>query len=247
MEMIKLGAQTYNLWRTPLDVIGKLQVIATLGYDSAELAGFNGTDYEGIDAKTVRETAQKLGLEILGAHVPYPVFETHMEGIIDYHKALGIHWVAIPRPKVESGADIAPLIANIQKYAGALRNAGLDLYYHCHDFEFRDFDGVTTMERILSDTDVMLEIDVYWAAKGGADVMKFLQEHKERIIYLHLKDANDEGPCAVGHGQLLCREYYEWAVAHKLPGIIVEDDRQLPDGITSICNSIQTIKEWAAE
>ena len=36
---IKIAAQTYNLWRTPLNVLGKLQVIKTLGYDSAELAG----------------------------------------------------------------------------------------------------------------------------------------------------------------------------------------------------------------
>ena len=240
----KLGAQTYNLWRTPLNIIGKLQVISTLGYDSAELAGFNGTDYEGIDAKTLKEAAKSLGLKLCGAHVPYPVFAQHMDEIIAYHKKLGIHWVAIPRPKVECRADIGPLILNIKNYAKRLRAAGLDLYYHCHDFEFKSFDGVTAMDKILSETDVMLEVDVYWAAKGGADVMAFLNAHKDRILYIHLKDTDSEGPCAVGLGKLDCRAYMEWAVKEEVAQVIVEDDRQLPDGITSICNSIQTVRSW---
>lgn len=245
MEKTKLGAQTYNLYRTPLGIVEKLKVISTLGYDSAELAGFNGTDYEGVDALTLKQAANDLGLELCGGHVPYPVFAAHMDGIIDYHQKLGVHWVAIPRPKVESREDIAPLISNIQRYAARLRAAGLDLYYHCHDFEFTSFDGVTAMEKILSETDVMLEIDVYWAAKGGADVMAFLQQHEDRILYLHLKDATNDGPCAVGQGNLNCRAYMEWARGKNLAQVIVEDDRQLPDGITSICNSIQAIRGWS--
>ena len=51
---IKIAAQTYNLWRTPLNVLGKLQVIKTLGYDSAELAGFNGETYEGVAAEDLK-------------------------------------------------------------------------------------------------------------------------------------------------------------------------------------------------
>lgn len=240
----KIGAQTYNLCRTPLGALAKLQVIATLGYDGAELAGFNGTDYEGVDALTMKAEADRLGLEICGAHVPYKVFGEHMENIIAYHKALGVHWVAIPRPVVECQADIAPLIKNINAYAKALRAEGLDLYYHCHDFEFKDFDGITAMERILSDTDVMLEIDVFWAARGGADVMAFLNAHAERILYLHLKDANADGPCAVGDGQLDCKGFYDQAVAMGLAYVVVEDDRQLPDGITSICRSREALRGY---
>lgn len=240
----RLGAQTYNLWRTPLCMTAKLQVISTLGYAAAELAGFNGTDYEGVDAPTLKAEAQKLGLEICGAHVPYKVFGESMNNIIAYHKALGVHWVAIPRPVVECRADIDALIDNMKSYAKALRAEGLDLYYHCHDFEFREFDGVTAMERILSDTDVMLEIDVFWAAKGGVDVMDFLDRHADRILYLHLKDANDDGPCAVGFGRMDCRGFLDKAAAMGLSHVIVEDDRQQPDGITSICNSMQTLRTY---
>ena len=240
----RIGAQTYNLCRTPLGILAKLQVIATLGYEAAELAGFNGTDYEGVDAPALKAEAERLGLKICGAHVPYKVFGENMENIIAYHKALGVHWVAIPRPVVECRADIEPLIENIQSYARALRDGGLDLYYHCHDFEFRDFGGVTAMDRIVADTDVMLEIDVYWAAKGGADVMAFLEAHADRILYLHLKEANDDGPCAVGFGKSDCRGFYQKANEMGLSHIIVEDDKQQPDGITSICNSMQTLRSY---
>lgn len=243
-EKIRVGAQYYNLWRTPLGPRAKLEVIRTLGYDSLELAGFNGESYDGLPAWELKECADGLGLAICGAHVPYPKFADSMDQIISYHKELGVHWIAIPRPKVESARDIEELIANIKSYAGRLREAGLDLYYHCHDFEFQAFDGVTAMERILKETDVMLEIDVFWAAKGGCNVPEFLKEHRERILYLHLKDSLEGRPCAVGLGELDWKYYYEAAVSMGHTDIVVEDDIQEPDGVTSICNSMQHIREY---
>lgn len=241
---IKIAAQTYNLWRTPLNVLGKLQVIKTLGYDSVELAGFNGETYEGVAAEDLKEEIKRLDIDICGAHIPYKNFETYMDNIIAYHQKLGVHWVAIPRPVVESKADMNALIANIQKYAGQLRSAGLDLYYHCHDFEFKAFEGQTTMERILSETDVMIEVDVFWAAKGGCDVKQFLKDHADRIIYLHMKDTDDEdNSCAVGDGHADCAAYCQMAKEMGLTHIVVEDDLQKPDGITSICRSIHALKK----
>lgn len=240
---LKIAAQTYNLWRTPLNVLGKLQVIKTLGYDSAELAGFNGEDYEGVSAKDLKDEIESLGIDICGAHIPYKNFETCMENIIKYHQALGVHWVAIPRPVVENKKDMDDLIINIQEYAKQLRESGLDLYYHCHDFEFKAFENQTTMDRILSETDVMIEVDVFWAAKGGCDVKQFLKNNAKRIIYLHMKDTDDEGnSCAIGDGHTDCAMYCQMAKEMGLTHIVVEDDLQKPDGITSICRSIHTLK-----
>jgi len=241
---LKVGVQLYNLYRTPLNIMEKLKVISTLGYDGVELAGFNGMDYDGFSAKEIRTAIDEYGLEICGAHIMYRLFEESMSEIICFHKEAGIPWVAIPRPLVESKHDIDLLIGNINRYSGQLRQAGLNLYYHCHDFEFRDFEGTTAMQEILDATDIMIEVDVYWAAKGGADVAAFLRKHSDRILYIHLKDGNEEGSCAVGQGKLPCRSYYELAEAAGAEYVIVEDDMQKPDGITSICNSIQAIRKY---
>ncbi len=244
---MKTGAQLYCLCRTPLNLEAKIQVIAALGYECIELAGFSGKDYEGVDAETLGEYIQKAGLEISGAHIPYLRFADSMDNIIQYHKKLGVQKVAIPRPVIESKADIDQLIENIKKYAKALRAEGLDLYYHTHDFEFKEFDGVRPIDRILSDTDIMVEIDVCWATKGELsedDVMKFLRDYESRVIYLHLKDSDFGKSCPVGMGQLDCKAFYKKAESMGHPYIIVEDDTQLPDGIASICYSMQTIRSY---
>ena len=243
-KQIRVGAQYYNLWRTPLEPKAKLQVIRTLGYDSVELAGFNGENYDGPPASELKKCADELGLAICGAHVPYPKFADSMEQIISCHKELGVHWIAIPRPRVESARDMEELIDHINRYAARLRAAGLDLYYHCHDFEFRALEGVTAMERILKETDVMLEVDVFWAARGGCDVPSFIREHRERIRYLHLKDSVNGKPCAIGQGELDWSYYYDAAAAMGHTDIVVEDDIQEPDGVTSICNSMQCIRKY---
>ncbi len=244
---MKTGAQTYNLWKTPLGILSKLQVIRTLGYDAAELSGFNGTDYEGVSAESLKEEIGRLKLEICGAHVPYKVLQEKLDNVIEYHKALGIHWIAIPRPFVDSRADMDRLLGEIEEWSQRLRKEGLDLYYHCHDFEFRPFEGVTTMERILSETDVKIELDVFWAARGGADIKSFIQKNAGRILYLHLKDTDSAGDsCAVGKGHASCRDYYEMAKELGLEYVVVEDDLQRPDGITSICNSMEAIRSFEA-
>lgn len=242
---MKIGAQTYNLWRTPLNVTEKLKVISVLGYEAAELAGFDGNSYDGIAAEELKCAAEEWKLDLCGAHVRYELFEEKMPELISYHKKAGIQWIAIPRPVIETKKDMDTLIQNMNKYAAQLRAEGMDLYYHCHDFEFREIEGVRPIEEILEKTDVMLEIDVYWARKGGLNVIEFLERHSDRVLYLHLKDEDEDGSCAVGKGTLPCKMYYDCAQKLGLDYVVVEDDRQEPDGITSICNSIQELRTFA--
>ncbi len=242
---MKIGAQTYNLWKTPLQLPAKLQVIRALGYDAVELSGFNGTDYEGVCAADLKKELDRLQLDVCGAHIPYRVLQDHLQEVITYHKELGVNLVAIPRPFVDHKTDIDRLIGEIQDWSARLRAEGMELYYHCHDFEFRNIEGEVTMDRILSETDVKLEIDVFWAARAGVDVDSFIREYEDRILFLHLKDTDQEGDsCAVGTGIASCRTYYELAKSLGLEYVVVEDDLQRPDGVTSICKSIEAIRSY---
>ena len=112
---------------------------------------------------------------------------------------------------IETKEDIIALIAGIKKYANRFSEEDMELYYHCHDFEFQEFDGIRPIDCILNETDVMLELDVYWAEKG--------------------------------EGRLPCSQYWKAAEELEIECIIVEEDLQLPDGITSICNSMQAIRK----
>ena len=264
---MKIGCQLYNLARSPLSFRGKLEVIKTLGYDGVELAGFNGKDYEGVSPGEFRAMLDEIGLEVTGAHVQYGRLEDSMDQVIAYHKALGVHWVGISRPMPyfpegtdfavirermahypETRAELDEVVVKVNQYAARLRGAGLDLYYHTHNFEHMEIDGVVLRERLLQETDVMLEIDIGWAVKKGAltpeGLTAFIRGNQGRIQWLHLKGNDRDESCPLDQGQLDCGFYYSLAKELGHGYAIVEDDAQLPDAITSICRSRMAVSRF---
>ena len=68
---------------------------------------------------------------------------------------------------------------------------GLRVGYHNHAQEFiASFNGLTAYEWFVEQLrdDVVLEVDLYWAATGGQDVPALLRRLGERVKALHLKD-----------------------------------------------------------
>lgn len=236
---MNIGVQTYCLHKTGLPLEEKLKTIKRLGYTHVEFAGFDGHT-----AQDVAAMLKATDLHVYGAHERYDSFGQRLHEIITFNQLIGNRMIAIPRPQLNSRADIETLIENLIKWDQQLQDEGLVLYYHNHDFEFREIDGVIAMDEILSKTAVKLEIDVYWAYRSGIDVMNFINKNRKRILYLHLKDGDAKSSSAVGLGILPCKDYI-LAAAKSGFGIIVEDDSQLPDGITSISNSIKTIRQFA--
>lgn len=71
------------------------------------------------------------------------------------------------------------------------RNAGVQLYYHNHNFEFEPADGTTPYEEMLKIFDpelIKLELDVFWVTMAGQDPLVWMQRIKDRLLFLHMKD-----------------------------------------------------------
>ncbi len=68
---------------------------------------------------------------------------------------------------------------------------GLRVGYHNHSHEFvHSFDGITAYEVFAGKLsgDVVLEVDVFWAAAGGHDVPALVTRLGERVRAIHVKD-----------------------------------------------------------
>jgi sugar phosphate isomerase/epimerase len=68
---------------------------------------------------------------------------------------------------------------------------GLRVGYHNHDHELSALiDGRPALEVFagLLDPAVLLEVDLYWAAAGGADPADLLQRLGDRVHAVHIKD-----------------------------------------------------------
>jgi len=77
------------------------------------------------------------------------------------------------------------------------REYGITFCWHNHDNEFFEMEEGTPFDYLMENTDsdlVKCELDVFWAAKGGADPLEYLKKYAGRYPILHLKDmtADDE-------------------------------------------------------
>lgn len=72
-----------------------------------------------------------------------------------------------------------------------LREAGMQLAYHNHDFEMERVDGELIIGHILNTAEpenLMWQADVAWIDRGGQDPAGLLSDHAGRVISVHAKD-----------------------------------------------------------
>ena len=87
-------------------------------------------------------------------------------------------------------------IAAINKAAEQCAQAGLELYYHNHAFEFVGAPGARFFDRLKKELDprVRLELDIFWAALSGEQPAAILRQWKGRVRSIHLKDMAADAP-----------------------------------------------------
>ncbi len=85
-----------------------------------------------------------------------------------------------------------------------LRAVGVNLSYHTHEWELWPVqnDGRMGVELVMQNTDsaIKAQIDIGWAAWGGADVVSFIRNHANRIALLHMRDYKDGAVTTAGEG-----------------------------------------------
>ena len=89
---------------------------------------------------------------------------------------------------VEQIAETARLLNAAAEIGTA---SGIRVGYHNHAHELEAvFDGVTGLEVLagLLDERVVLEVDLYWVARGGVDPVALLQRLGSRVVAVHAKD-----------------------------------------------------------
>ncbi|NQX25892.1 sugar phosphate isomerase/epimerase [Microbacteriaceae bacterium VKM Ac-2854] len=118
---------------------------------------------------------------------------THDE-VFTAAKTLGIDTVFDPYVAPErwtSLADIEETARLLNAAAASAAVHGLRVGYHNHAHEIQSaIDGRIALEVFadLLDPAVVLEVDLYWAALGAADVPELLTRLGDRVIAVHVKD-----------------------------------------------------------
>ena len=244
----RIGVQLYTV-RDLLsaDVPGTLAAVAEMGYQEVETAG-----YGGLPAAEFALELKKAGLSAPSGHVPLDQIESSPEKLIEAAGEVGHGYLVLPWLTSEQRAtfDIYPRVANALNTFGArCKEAGIQLAYHNHDFEFVAMQGpggkVVPFDYLLEQCDpdlVKFELDLYWAAKAGVDAGALFQASPGRYPLCHLKDMSASGEIVpVGDGTIDFAGQFAVGVTGGLKHYFVEHDNPA-DPMASIRRSIATVK-----
>lgn len=237
---MKLAVQLYTLredYSNGEEFLEILEKVKEIGFDGVEFAGYAGLEPEVIKAKL-----DELGLVAVGCHMRIENYEDEkLEESIKLGKALGMKYMGVGGADHSTKEEVDKLVDVFSKANERGKDEGIKFYYHNHTEEFEnEIDGKLIMDRIAEGA--YLEIDTYWSYCGGADNYKYITEHKDDIILLHVKDGIDRHPMALGEGNNDLLSVFKAAKDSGMEWLVLENDDPKPNGIDDITRSMAYFK-----
>ena len=237
---MKLAVQLYTLredYSNGEEFLEILEKVKEIGFDGVEFAGYAGLEPEVIKAKL-----DELGLVAVGCHMRIENYEGEkLEESIKLGKALGMKYMGVGGADHSTKEEVDKLVDVFSTANERGKDEGIKFYYHNHTEEFEnEIDGKLIMDRIAEGA--YLEIDTYWSYCGGADNYKYITEHKDDIILLHVKDGIDRHPMALGEGNNDLLSVFKAAKDSGMEWLVLENDDPKPNGIDDITRSMAYFK-----
>jgi sugar phosphate isomerase/epimerase len=244
-----LGVQLYTV-RDQLrtDFPGTLERVAEIGYTEFEFAG-----YGNLTPTQVRALLDRLGVTAPSSHLGLNLFRDNLDKTIGDSGVIGHRYLVVPSANGRTVEGWTELAADFNRYGEAVRRAGMRFGYHNHAGEFADLGGGTTAyDILLRNTDpalVDMELDIYWAVRGGQDPVAMFGQSPGRYKLFHVKDMSDRAGAQtmapVGEGEIDFRSIFENARLAGVEHFFVEHDNAAegPGGsLASIATSYRNLR-----
>lgn len=234
---MKLAVQLYSLRdmvKSGEDFLHILEEVKKLGFDGVEFAG-----YHGLQAETIKAKLDELGLVAVGAHIGLDDYlPENIEKTAAFHKTLGCLYCGVGGAAHDTVEDCEYGAEVLAKGSEVM---GIPTYYHNHTEEFTPLaNGKTAMEIFAEKT--KLEIDTYWSFLAGMDNYKYITEHKDDILLVHIKDGIDGKPMALTEGNNDLDAVIRAVKDTGIEWVILENDDPVPDGLSDVARSMRYLK-----
>jgi len=207
-----------------------LRKVRELGYDHVELAG----DYGWTAEKWLGMLAET-GLKVVSAHIGTTdkMLKT-LEKELALQPAIGNLKFGICdiAPEHHSLAGYKKTASDLNILAEQVKSVGGIVFYHHHDFDFKNYGGRTGFDILLEETDpsVMVQIDTYWVEVMGLEAVPSLEKYTSRLLSIHAKEidsAHSGRHMVVGEGSIDFSGVVEFARSKDIP-VIVEFEGENP-------------------
>jgi sugar phosphate isomerase/epimerase len=208
---------------TVRDAMGKdaratLEKVAQAGYVNVESAGYNNGKFYNLSPADFKALLKEMNLTPISAHQGSVTLENADQQIADLKEA-GFKYFVVPVPpmgtfafdpatkKMGMKGGAKALAATLNTLGQKCKDAGLELLYHNHDFEFnKDDEGNVILDYLLENCDksiVNFQMDLYWVTKAEKDPLEYFERYPGRFKIWHVKDMDEQGRFApVGNGKI---------------------------------------------
>lgn len=257
-----IGIQLYTL-RNQIkeDLAGTLKAVAAAGYRQVEPYGFPDAT-----ALELIKVSKDLGMAANSSHFAWEsVTDPDKAGVAPFADILqkakdaGLSHLVIPYLHGDSrktADDYKRLAERCNAGAALAKEAGIQLAYHNHQFEFQPLEGGKSGYDVFMaefSPEMKFELDVFWVKVGGIDPVELLGKMKGRVSQIHLKDLKDgltlpefgsvpaDAFKELGQGIIAMEPIIEAAALAGVAHAHVEQD-QSPDPIKSIGMSMTYLK-----
>ena len=218
---MEISLQLYSVRnRLAEDLRATLEAVRRIGFRNVEL--FDFIDRQDEFARLLPD----IGLVAPTAHA-FLVGPDHTtvehDRVFEAAERLGVKTVIDPiaaPARWKDRADIAMIADRLNELSPQAAAHGLTIGYHNHAHELEaHVDGKHALEYFadLLAPEVLLEVDLYWAAAGGADLVPLLQRLGDRVRFVHVKDGalpgSIEDQVPAGQGDVLLDAALEAASA----------------------------------
>ena len=249
MAKIPVALQLYTV-RDELrkDFVGTVRAVAAMGYAGVELAG-----YGGLSATELRHLLDDLGLRVAGDHVGLDRLEGQLDAVLDFSQEIGNAYVVCPSAPEARRRDAAgwrSLASALSAVGRTCEQRGLHCCYHNHAFEFAPVDGSNGFTLLYDNADpqaLKMELDAFWAKKGGEDPAAILRRYPGRCPIIHLKDMTADAQqtfAEVGEGTMDFQSIFQAAPTAGVAWYVVEQDRCARPPLESAELSLKHLREW---
>ncbi len=213
---IKVGLQVFSIRESmAADPVSAIENAAGDGYRYLEAANHRALEDAGIGVGLSAEELKKIldatGTEIISAHIS-PLDKEKFKEVLEYHAKIGNHNLVYPAGTFADYDDLMRQCETFNEYGKLAKEYGMRFHYHNHAHEFMTMDGRMVIDLMMKNTDpdaLLLEVDTFWAMRGGVDPLELIRKYRDRITLLHQKDMSGKSGSPVNVFSRLDREVSE--------------------------------------
>jgi sugar phosphate isomerase/epimerase len=246
MPLPPLGVNLWQFHKT-CDALAAASAAAASGYATVETVGAIQ------DPAALRQRLDAIGIDCAARHIVLAELGD-LDGLTRSTQAIGAAHLVSSGLQVWDERKVGDYrhAGQVLDRAGRiLRERGLRLHYHHHEFEFLPVSAMTGIELLLEHRDPEawdLCVDVGWAKVSGCDPLDFLRRHRGCVSYVHLRDYTQAGTsCALGQGTMdLAGIIAEIAANPRMRMAMVEQEPSsdpAADAASSLAY-LRTLGEW---